>query len=173
MKIILDNCCIRTFQESDIEKKVFWINNPENNCYLHYTLPLTIDGTKRWFEKVNGDSNRIDCTILYNEMPVGVIGLLDIDQVNKKAEYYICIGEQDYKGKGIARKASELLIKYAFEKAGINKIYLYTEEENKPAQKLFERLGFRKEGLIRDDLIYCGRVVNRYVYGLLKEEYNV
>lgn len=166
-----EDISVKPFGENDIHNKVEWINNPLNNKYLHYTLPLEYQKTLEWFKKNKDNKNRLDGVIYYKDSPVGLVGLLGIDNTNKKAEYYVCLGEQDAKGKGIAKIASKLLIKYAFEEIGLNKIYLYTEEENVSGQKLFERLGFKKEGLLMQDLIYNGRIINRYVYGLLKEEY--
>lgn len=172
MIIIRDgSISLRKFCFEDIPKKVEWINNSDNNKYLHYDLPLECDKTAIWFQRVKDLNTRLDAVIEYEGIPVGLIGLLDIDNKNKKAEYYICIGEQDFKGCGIAKKASMMLIDYAFNTIGLKKVFLYTEEENIPAQKLFEKLGFQKEGLIRQDLIYNGRVVNRYIYGILNEVY--
>ena len=34
---------IRKFESKDIPKKVEWINNSENNKYLHYDIPLKIE----------------------------------------------------------------------------------------------------------------------------------
>lgn len=157
---------IRKFDEKDIPYKVKWINDEKNNRYLHYDLPLKEDETLAWFRKVKDRTDRMDFTITYNDEPVGLIGLLNIDKKNKKAEYYICVGEETYKGKGVAYIASKLLIDYASNKLKLSKLYLYTEVENIPAQKLFEKIGFRKEGLLRNDLIYNGRKIDRYVYGL-------
>ena len=162
---------LRKFALQDVEKKVEWINNPCNNKYLHYDLPLQADKTLQWYEKVKDLKSRIDMTIIYNNIPVGLIGLLNIDNTNRKAEFYICIGEEGVKGCGIAKKASMLLLEYAFNDLCLNKVYLYTEQENISAQKLFEKLGFKKEGLIEKDLIYNERFVNRYMYGLLQEAY--
>ena len=53
----------------------------------------------------------------------------------------------------------------------LNKVYLYTEKENFSAQRLFERIGFQKEGLLKEDLIYNERKVDRFLYGITKEEY--
>ncbi len=169
MYIKENNVAIRKFDMSDVDLKVKWINDEKNNKYLHYALPLYADKTAEWWEKTKDADGRLDLTILYNDEPVGLIGLLGIDKVNKKAEYYVCLGEHSCKGKGVAKAASRLLVKYAFEVLDLNKVYLYTEEENIPAQRLFESLGFRKEGLLIDDLIYNGRKVNRFVYGLLKD----
>ena len=81
------------------------------------------------------------------------------------------IGCHEYKGRGIASKATELILKYGFYKLGLNKIYLYTEIGNIAAQKLFEKIGFKKEGLLKNDLICNGRKIDRFVYALLAEEY--
>lgn len=166
-----ENIEIRKFLSEDIEKKIEWINNPANNKYLHYALPLEYEKTLAWYEKIKYNDNRIDATILYSGIPVGLIGLIGIDYTNKKAEYYICMGEETYKGKGIAGIASKMFIEYAFDELKLNKVYLYTEEDNIIAQKLFEKIGFSKEGLLVSDLIYNGREVNRYVYGIVKKGY--
>ncbi|MFS0645400.1 GNAT family N-acetyltransferase [Siminovitchia sp. 179-K 8D1 HS] len=157
---------LRKFQESDIPYKVRWINDENNNKYLHYDLPLSEDKTMIWFKTLKGRNDRVDYTITYNGVPVGLIGLLNIDNKNKKAEYYICLGDEKYKGKGIASIATDLLIKIGYSELGLQKIYLYTEVENIKAQKLFEKVGFKKEGLMKNDLIHNGKKIDRYAYGL-------
>lgn len=68
---------IRDFTVADIENKVKWINDPQNNTYLHYDLPLDAERTKEWFYHKNNEI-RQDCVIEYNQNPVGLIGLLSI-----------------------------------------------------------------------------------------------
>ena len=163
---------IRKFAREDIPKKVEWINCPENNRFLHYDIPISAEGTEKWFDSHIGDDSRYDATILADGVPVGTIGLLSIDRKNSKAEFYIAMGELAYKGKGIAKKASLLLLKYGFEVLGLNRIYLYTEVDNTAAQGLFEKIGFVKEGLVRQDILSHGKLADRYVYGCLKEEWH-
>ncbi len=162
---------IRKFQASDIPNKVKWINNPENNKYLHYDLPLEADKTLAWFEKNKDRKDRFDAVIDVDGMPVGLVGLLGIDEKNRKAEIYVALGETDYKGKGVAHKAILLTLDYAFKNLMLNRVYLFTEKDNIAAQKLFEKSGFEKEGLLKDDLIYNGRKVDRFVYGLSAEKF--
>lgn len=162
---------IRKFQEEDIPFKVKWINDKNNNKYLHYDLPLREDKTLQWFKSLEGRNDRVDCTITYCEEPAGLIGLLNIDFKTKEAEYYICLGGDKCKGKGIAKVATDLLIKKAHKEFGLNKIYLYTEVGNVRAQKLFEKSGFIKEALLRNELFYNGKHVDRYVYTLNVENY--
>lgn len=162
---------LRKFEEKDISNKVKWINDPKNNIFLHYDLPLEVEKTRAWFEKNKNKSERFDAVIEVDGVPVGLIGLLAIDKKNKKAEYYITMGEQTYKGKGIAFCATRKLLNYAFCKLRLQKIYLFTEIANFSAQHLFEKAGFVKEGNVCADLFYEGRWVNRYLYGITKQDY--
>lgn len=162
---------IRKFERTDIPKKVEWINNPVNNKFLHYDIPICVKKTEKWFDSHIGDDTRYDAVIEADGVPVGTIGLLSIDQKNSKAEYYIAMGEPEYKGKGVAKVASLLILEYGFEKLCLNRIYLFTEVENVSAQKLFERVGFVREGVIRQDIESHGKFVDRVVYGYLKEDW--
>src|SRR5699024_1471031 len=162
---------IRKFKEKDIPNKIKWINNSENNQYLHYDLPLEYEKTLNWFKKNKDRRDRYDGIIEVNNIPVGLIGLLSIDMKNSKAEYYIALGETKYKRKGIAKLVSSKLLEYAFKEIGINKIYLFTEVENKSAQKLFERVGFKKEGLLKEDIKNGDEFADRYAYGICKKDY--
>ncbi len=166
-----DNIVVRSFTIDDVPSKVEWINNPANNKYLHYDLPLEVEKTCRWFNNNKDREDRIDAVIEVDGIPIGLIGLLQIDCKNKKAEYYICIGNSQYRGRGIALKASRMLVNYAFSRLLLNKIYLFTEVENKSAQNLFSKIGFKQEGTLVNDLIYRNRKVDRYVYGLLSEDW--
>ena len=162
---------IRKFERFDIPKKVEWINNPENNQFLHYDIPICVEKTEKWFDSHQGDESRYDAVIEVDGVPVGTIGLLSIDRKNSKAEYYIAMGETDYKGKGVAKKASKLILEYGFEKLGLNRIYLFTESGNIAAQRLFERVGFRREGIAKQDIKREERFVDRIMYGYLKENW--
>lgn len=163
---------LRPFEESDIHHKIRWINDPQNNKYLHYDLPLEYEKTAAWFRRVRNDRGRLDLVIEYKRAPIGLIGLLSMDRLNRRAEYYITMGEQVYHRRGIARDASVLLLGMAFGELGLHLVYLYTEEDNTPAQRLFERIGFRRDGCLRDELYKNGKFVSRYLYSMIEDEYH-
>ena len=77
------NVSIRKFEKKDIPNKVRWINDPENNTYLHYDLPLRVEPTEVWFEKNKERTDRYDAVIEADNIPVGLIGLLSIDKKHK------------------------------------------------------------------------------------------
>lgn len=162
---------IREFSYSDINKKLEWINNPSNNKYLHYDLPLEYDKTVKWFNNLS--SNRYDCVIEVNNIPVGLIGLLSIDDKRKNAEYYISMGETSYKGKGVGYKATKLILDYGFNVLGLKNIYLFTEVDNIPAQKLFTKSGFNKLNRLDNNLIYNGKPIKRYIFNISRNSYYI
>lgn len=167
----IDKVILRDFCENDIEAKVRIINDEKNNKYLHYDLPLEYEKTLNWFYKIKDNTNRKDLTILYDGVIAGFIGLLGIDEKNKKAEYYICV-DSDFSGKGIGKNSTKILLDYAFNDLNLNKVYLFTEKDNERAQLLFEKMGFEKEGLLKNDIIFNNRKVSRYAYGICKDDYN-
>ena len=162
---------IRKFARGDIPQKVEWINNPENNQFLHYDIPLEVEKTQKWFDNNIGRTDRYDAVIEADGVPCGTIGLLSIDKKNSKAEFYIAMGETSLKGKGISTQATKLILDYGFKTLGLNRIYLYTETENISAQRLFEKVGFVREGCIRADIVSHGKFVDRYIYGIVRSDY--
>lgn len=166
-----DLVSLRDFTEDDIERKIEWINNPNNNQYLHYVIPLEYENTLRWFRQKD-NAHRTDCIIEYDGVPVGVIGLLAIDTINQKAEYYITVGDALYQRKGIATKATMLILEYAFMDLHLNKVYLTVDAENEKACRLYEKVGMTCEGYFREDLFHRGKLIDRKRYAILKEHWN-
>ena len=162
---------VRPFRESDIPDKVRWINDPANHRYLHYELPLTVEGTRQWYYRANNASDRFDGVILADGVSCGVIGLLRIDAEKSDAEFYVTVGEAAYRRRGAALAASRLVLRYAFRELGLSRVYLFTETGNLPAQHLFEKLGFVRERLLANDVFVNGRSADRYQYGVTDEAF--
>ena len=109
--------------------------------------------------------------IEYEGVPVGLIGLLNIDLKSQKAEFYISMGRDDFKRKGIATLSTKMLLSYSFEELMLNKIYLNVDEKNVAACRLYEKTGFSLEGRFVQDLFHRGKLVNRLRYAILKENW--
>lgn len=165
-----NNVKLRKFELSDIDYKIDWINDPENNRYLHYNIPLEKEKTITWF-LTKDNSKRKDYTILYNDNPVGVIGLLNIDFENLKAEYYITLGSKEHKRMGISSKATEILLNEAFKKMKLNKLYLNVDADNLNACKFYEKNGFSCEGYFKEDIKHRGKLVDRKRYAILSKDF--
>lgn len=159
---------IRKFKFEDIEKKIEWINNSENNKYLHFDLPLEYEKTCKWFERNKNNENRYDGIIEYNGIPVGIVGLTDIDYKNKKCEDYLTVGDTRFKRKGIATKAGALICLYAFKVLNLKKVVAHVEYGN-PSLYLNIKRGFEVEGFLKNDLVVDGKSVDRFVMGMFEK----
>lgn len=166
---------IERIAEKDIPDKVRWYNDEAITKFLHYEEKFTIEKTKKWLENIKDNPTRLENVIQVKEngnvKNIGIIGLFNIDLKNKKAGYYITIGELEYQGKGLAKMATIKFLKDCFHKYDLEKIYLYTDVDNIAAQRLYEKLGFQKEGILRSELFYKNEFIDRCYYGILREEY--
>ncbi|GJM79047.1 hypothetical protein HMSSN139_15430 [Paenibacillus sp. HMSSN-139] len=84
--------------------------------------------------------------------------------------YYIA---QDYEGRGIIRRACQEVVKYIFEDLALNRIEIRVQPENLRSRKIPESIGFAQEGTLRQAEWFIDRFVDKVVYGLLKEEWNM
>src|SRR5690625_3584170 len=164
---------LRLMEEKDVPYKVKWINNHEFRHTLNFDYPLSEISTKKWLHNVAGNSTRKDFIVcdIESDKPIGYGGLIGIDYKNGKAESYMGIGDQSYQGKGIGYEIRKILLDYAFTELNMNKIYAYVWKENSPMITLNEKVGFQIEGLLRQDILSHGEKRDRYIMGILKEEY--
>ena len=98
---------------------------------------------------------------------VGFVSFSNVSYRHQKGEYGIALLPK-YQGKGYAREASELLIDYVFYNLPIRKIFLKAFASNVSAIKLYEKLGFVQEGLLRDEFYKGGRFEDVVVMALFK-----
>ena len=107
---------------------VSWINDDRNNQFLPDDLPLNLESTYKWYLRNQQLTGRYDAVIEYEGKPVGVIDLLPIK--DGRAECYMTLGDQEYKGKGIAKEATRHLLDYGSSILRFDEVYLYTEVDN-------------------------------------------
>ncbi|UIO43270.1 GNAT family N-acetyltransferase [Brevibacillus brevis] len=104
--------------------------------------------------------------------PIGITSLIQIDPKNRNAECIIDIGEKEYWGKGYGREAMKLLLDYAFLEMNLHRVSLRVFSFNERAIKLYERLGFKQEGISRQFLFREGKWHDIVHMGILQQEYS-
>jgi RimJ/RimL family protein N-acetyltransferase len=82
---------------------------------------------------------------------IGFVNFFSIDKVKKQGEMGVIIADKRYWKKGIAFTAINVVTKYILDNMDINRIYIETGETNKPALRLFDKLGFNKCGEYLED----------------------
>jgi len=138
------------------------------------TVPLSLEETKRWYVGTLLNTSRHDLAFSLEDSGslrvVAMGGVTDISLTHRHAEIYILV-DPCLTGKGIGGKAVQWLCTWAFVSLGLKRVYLHTTGQNEPARRLYDRLGFVREGILRSHLWHQGRHVDRHVQGLLREEW--
>ena len=101
-------------------------------------------------------SSHLGIITLPDSTPIGSVAFLDHDLVHRKAELRKMIGDPGYRRKGFATQASSLWIRYGIQALGLKKIYVNTLNANIGNIKLNEDLGFKLEGILRNEVFIDG-----------------
>lgn len=102
---------------------------------------------------------------------IGSCGFLNMVSKHHRAEIGFELSK-DYWGQGIAGEALKAVSEYGFEHMDLQRIEALIEPPNIPSQKLTERHGFVREGLLRSYEFTCGKFDDLYMYSLLKQDFN-
>ncbi|UOF13492.1 spermidine N1-acetyltransferase [Lysobacter capsici] len=87
---------------------------------------------------------------------VGLVELVEIDHLHRRAEFLIMISPEQQR-RGYARAATRLAINYAFRVLNLYKLYLLVDVDNHRAIQIYEDAGFQREGVLIDEFFSDGR----------------
>lgn len=145
---------LRLMTAADTELIVAWRNRDAVRKRFIYQEPFTREGHEHWV-KTRVETGQVVQMIICEdatEKPLGSVYIRDIDREHNKAEYGIFIGEDDARGRGIGTAAAKLMLRYCFEEEGLHRVYLRVFADNRQAVRSYEKAGFVREGLLRDDV---------------------
>jgi len=134
---------------------------------------ITKEEHKKWIEKLINDDTAKAWIIKYNEKPVGLVSLSNIDYKNKSTEWGFYLADESVRGKGIGSVALYKLIEYVFEKMNFDKMKTMVLENNFVALKLYEKFGFKREGKLKEKLVRDGKQIDVFLMELLKEDWEI
>jgi RimJ/RimL family protein N-acetyltransferase len=166
---------LRELENRDLAKINVWRNDPELISHLaapYRYINLRVD--EEWFENyMRSRSSCVRCSIVddKDEELYGLISLTNIDQLNQSAELHLMIGDRENRGKGIGTFAVMEMLRHAFYNLNLHRVELSCLAENTVSAGLYEKCGFRREGVMRKAVFKEGRYTDMYLYSILKEEY--
>jgi RimJ/RimL family protein N-acetyltransferase len=102
--------------------------------------------------------------------PMGYVGLWDVDLITRKAEFRILLG-QPFVGHGYGTKATQLALDFGFGMLNLHRIWLGVTDANIGAVKVYERCGFTREGVLRDDLYRNGQFYDSIRMSIIETEW--
>ena len=102
---------------------------------------------------------------------IGTIAFFKLDALARKAEIGFALGRNHW-GMGYMQEALQAALGYGFSELDFRRIEADVDPRNVSCIKLLERLGFQKEGCLRERWLVDGETQDSLFYGLLKKEWN-
>ncbi len=166
---------LRPFERADAPVVAGWFNDPEIRQTLLRQRPMSIAAEEDFIEKVNraDDEFVLGIVIRQTDALIGGCGLKDIDWRNRHASYGIGIGVKESWGRGYGTSATRLIVGHAFGTLNLNRVWLEVYEDNLRGIRTYEKAGFRREGVLRQDSYRDGRYWDTILMAVLRDEWLV
>lgn len=166
---------LRTLQESDARELYDLV--AANREYLSRWMPWaptqTYEGTLEFIRRgisQLGERQGAQLAIVQRGRIAGTIGYHRIDWANGATSlgYWLA---QDAQGQGTMTAAVSVLLDHAFGAWKLNRVEIRAGEENRRSRAIPERLGFAREGLLREVELISGRYIDHVLYAMLARDW--
>jgi RimJ/RimL family protein N-acetyltransferase len=160
---------LRRWREEDVPAIHAACQDPEILRWLPLIpRPYTLEDARAFVADEVG-LGRYQYAIVEDGRLVGSIGMR-VNEVNRVGHIgYWCAREA--RGRGLVTRALRLLSRYGFDELGLGRLELITDPDNVASQRLAEKVGFRREGVLRSHLLHPdGRRRDSVMFSLLPGE---
>jgi ribosomal-protein-alanine N-acetyltransferase len=166
---------LRWISEGDVDAFYAIYSNPEVMRY--WSTPPLADrqAAANLMKKIQEDWKRRvilkwGIALRADDQLIGSITLFNLDFNHRRAEIGYALG-RDHWGQGYMNEALMALLKHAFEVLDLHRIEADVDPRNAASIKTLERLGFKREGYLRERWQINGKIQDAFFYGLLRREW--
>jgi RimJ/RimL family protein N-acetyltransferase len=165
---------LRPLERADCPLFVEWMNNPQIQRTTLRDRPLNLQDEEEFVERVRKSTSDVGLLIVAKDgdTPVGGTALHQIDWRNRHAAFGITIGDPQHWGKGYGTDATRLMVDHAFATLNLNRVWLYVLEYNERGIRCYDRVGFKKEGRLRQEHYREGRYWDTWLMAILREDWD-
>lgn len=182
--ILGERCMLKVLQESPEEVEL-WTNGVMAGLTTKHlftgSIPMRyVDVAERWKrERLSGDilfgiwtrRRRVEDSTFLEPTFVGTCGLHSHKEIYRSWEFRILIFNPNAIGRGIGTEATTLLTDYAFKRLNAHRVWLGVSSANEIAVKCYENVGYKREGVLRDEIFTFGVYRDVIRMGLLEGEW--
>jgi len=139
----------------------------------HGTLsPDDVEPMRQWYGSRADHEDRLDLAAVDRASGryVGEVVLNELDPNNNSCSFRIALGATG-QNRGLGTEATRLVLGYAFERVGLHRISLEVYSFNSRARRVYEKVGFQAEGVLRDALLWEGQRFDAHVMSILAHEW--
>jgi RimJ/RimL family protein N-acetyltransferase len=115
--------------------------------------PVLEESEDAWYQRMIGAGRSSVPFTVYERAtlrPIGFSGLSDIDFMNRRATFGICIGERECWGRGYGTETTRLMLDYGFTCLSLHNIDLTVHAFNERGLRAYRRAGFKEMGRRRE-----------------------
>lgn len=143
-----------------------WLANPDINRWLTSEWRGRPADSAMLAIALRNRKNRI-WLVLQDSVPVGLVGLADIDPQDRCAMVWYLLGDTSRGGKGVVSEAVRQACRDGFQELGLRNIYAWIMEPNDKSRRVLEKNGFQEAGRLRAAADMAGAPVDRVYFDLL------
>lgn len=154
LRIETERLTLRRFYEEDI-RMLFenYGSDPLVSRYVSFAPCTTLEGTKlfvhRHMRLYQSNDDFYGWAIVLDGMPIGSIGIYDVDQESESAEIGYSLGSRWW-GNGYATEAVQAVIRFGFGEVGLHRLAATCHPDNVASERVLEKCNMRFEGVMRD-----------------------
>lgn len=143
---------LESFKKSDFKQLINWINSEEFLIQWSgnaFTFPLDEQQLEKYIES----ANTLAFKVVDEETSdvIGHISLGQIDNINKSARIgKVLVGNTKMRGRSIGKHMMKAVLHIAFDELKLHRVTLGVYDFNTSAISCYEKIGFVKEGLLRE-----------------------
>ncbi|KIL53071.1 GNAT family N-acetyltransferase [Jeotgalibacillus campisalis] len=172
-----DNFRLREVTKNDAKDLFVYLSDEDVVNHMGLAPAKQVEDTLdeiNWYKSIfqDGTGIRWGITRKNEGRVIGSCGFLNIAHSHSRAEIGFEV-HKEYWGKGVAGEALQAVLGYGFDQLGFERIQALIEPENIASQKLVEKHGFKREGLLRHYEYTQGKFDDLYMFSLLKEEHKL
>ncbi len=166
---------LRPFTEADTDAIFALLSNPRVLRYWDAPPWKTRAQAARFIARCKQseeDGSRVPLAMMRNldNAFIGWCSLQNVDAVYRSALLGYCLDEPAW-GQGFATEAASALLDWAFSNMNLIRIQSEADTRNAASDRVLQKLGFMREGTLRENCIVDGEVSDSWIYGLLKREW--
>ena len=166
---------LRAYTKDDLPSRRAYLNDVELRRLVYPGIPFPSrpEDQERWYESLDSRSDKQYSFAIESRddsVYVGCCTVYDIDAKNRLAAVGIFIGKEHWR-KGNGSDALRVLLRFCFREINLNRVTLRVYSFNTPAIRCFEKLGFKTEGVLRQELYRDGQFHDTLAMGMLRSEW--
>lgn len=167
---------LRQFRESDLDMFLAYRNDPDVAKYQGWSIPYPrekgIEFVQQMSVAVPGQSKWLQIAIELKSTHQMIGDLAFFIKRDDKRQAMIGYSlARPFWGNGYAYEAMSCLLAYLFDEWDLHRVVAECDEENVASWRLLERLGFRREAHLIENLFFKGAYCNEYHYAMLGREW--